>query len=170
MTTDNLQPIGVNMPTQRQQALKWVQRAGDLMDNRFRIPGTQIRFGLDAIIGLFPYVGDIAGFVMSGIMVLIMARYGAGGMLVLRMLGNILLDVLFGAVPLLGDIFDIAFKANRRNLRLLQEHYGEGKHQGSAWWFVGLVLALLLAMAFALLFVFFKLIAALGLWMWGFFS
>lgn len=154
----------------REDALRWVKGASDLMDNRFRIPGTQIRFGLDAIIGLVPYVGDIAGFAMSGVLVLVMARYGASGMLVLRMLGNVALDALVGLIPLLGDIFDITFKANRRNFKLLEAHYEEGKYQGSAWWFVILVLALLVGMFALLLYVMLRLVGAIGLWMWGLFS
>lgn len=154
----------------RQEALRWVKGASNLMDNRFRIPGTQIRFGLDAIIGLVPYVGDIAGFAMSGLLVLVMARYGASGMLVLRMLGNVAIDTLVGFVPFLGDIFDVAFKANRRNFKLLEAHYEEGKYQGSAWWFVILVMALLAGMGMLLFYVMIRLVGALGLWMWGVFS
>lgn len=157
------------IPASRQRALKWVHGACDLMDNRFRIPGTKIRFGLDAVVGLVPVAGDVAGFAVSGVLVLIMVRYGAGGMVVLRMLGNVALDSTLGAIPLLGDIFDIQFKANRRNFKLLQAHYEQGKYPGSAWWFVFLVLGILLLMAAALVFVVVKLAGALGQWMWGLF-
>ncbi len=164
-------PVPATEKTERrQEALRWVKGASNLMDNRFRIPGTQIRFGLDAIIGLVPYVGDIAGFAMSGLLVLVMARYGASGMLVLRMLGNVAIDTLVGFVPFLGDIFDVAFKANRRNFKLLEAHYEEGKYQGSAWWFVILVMALLAGMGFLLFYVMIRLVGALGRWMWGVFS
>ncbi len=155
------------MPNSRQRALHWVQGACNLMDNRFRIPGTQIRFGLDAVVGLIPYVGDMAGFVISGVMVLIMVRYGASGMLVVRMLGNVALDAAIGTVPLLGDIFDLRFRANRRNFKLLQAHYAEGKYQGSAWWLVWLVLGLLIAMAFVLFYVVIRVVAAIGSYVWS---
>ncbi len=105
----------------------------ELLDSKFRIPGTNIRFGLDPIIGLIPYAGDVVTFAFSGLLVIMMARRGVSGMVVVKMLWNILIDTLVGAIPLLGDIFDFHFKANRRNYRLLKEHYQEGKHVGSAW-------------------------------------
>lgn len=169
MDTRNAPPDATlpEIPHSQLQALRWVQGACDLMDNRFRIPGTQIRFGLDAVVGLVPYVGDMAGFAISGVMVLIMARYGASGMLVVRMLGNVALDSAAGTVPLLGDIFDLRFRANRRNFKLLQAHYAEGKYRGGAWWLVLLALGLLVAMAFALFYVVIRVVAAIGLHIWG---
>lgn len=98
-----------------------------LLDNQFVIPFTNWRFGLDAIIGLVPYVGDVAGFVISGFLLRTMIRKGAGPWLMLRMMGNFLLDAVVGVVPLIGDIFDIGFKANRRNVDLLKRYYADGK-------------------------------------------
>lgn len=124
----------------------WLRQVTALLDDRFRLPGTDVRLGLDALIGLAPGVGDVVGFAVSGVLVLHMVRYGASGMLIVKMLWNALLDALLGAIPLLGIFFDIGFRANRRNLRLLEEHYEEGKHQGSAWWVVALVLVVVLAL------------------------
>ncbi|MBI5916641.1 MAG: DUF4112 domain-containing protein [Bacteroidetes bacterium] len=112
---------------------KYLDTLTDLLDSRFRIPGTNIRFGLDFLVGLVPYAGDVVMFGFSGLLVISMARHGASGMVLVKMLGNILLDALVGSVPVLGDLFDLGFKANRRNYRLLKEHYHEGKHTGSAW-------------------------------------
>jgi hypothetical protein len=109
--------------------LEWIAK---LMDSQFRIPGTDIRFGLDAIIGLIPGGGDFATFLISAMMVSTMAKRGASGYLVARMTVNIVIDALIGAIPIIGDIFDFAFKANERNLKLMKEHYHEGKHKGSA--------------------------------------
>lgn len=103
-----------------------------LMDTQFRIPGTTIRFGMDALIGFIPGVGDLVSFLISGYVVSIAVNKGASGFVLARMVLNIVIDAVVGAVPILGDIFDIAFKANQRNVKLLQEHYTEGKHQGSA--------------------------------------
>lgn len=103
-----------------------------VMDNQFKIPGTNFRFGLDAIIGLIPGAGDLATFGISGYMVFIMARNGASGFVLARMILNVLIDTIVGAIPLLGDIFDFGFKSNTRNMRLMREHYLEGRHQGSA--------------------------------------
>lgn len=143
--------------------LAWIERLAALMDNRFRIPGTDIRFGLDFIIGLFPYLGDIATFGISGILLIMMARYGASGMVVVKMLGNILLDTITGMVPFVGDLFDLKFKSNTRNVRLLKEHYKEGKHGGSAWGVVFLILLTLFGLLIFVIWVSWKVMA----WFWG---
>ncbi|HKK80381.1 MAG TPA: DUF4112 domain-containing protein [Phaeodactylibacter sp.] len=123
-----------------------LERLADFLDTRYRIPGTNIRFGADFLIGLVPYAGDVVAFGISSVLVLAMARQGASGMVLAKMIGNVLLDASVGTIPILGDLFDLGYKANRRNLKLLQEHYEEGKHQGSAWWVVALVLLILLAL------------------------
>lgn len=82
-------------------------------------------------------------FLASGALVLTMVRHGASGQLAARMLGNIAIDALVGAIPFLGDLFDVAFKANVKNVELLKEHYDEGKHSGSGWGiFLGTFVAL----------------------------
>ena len=122
--------------------IKWVGIVTDWMDNRLRIPGTNIRFGLDFLIGLVPVVGDLASFAISGLLLTGMARHGASGMLILKMIGNVLLDTLVGSIPMLGDLFDLSYRANWRNLKLFKEYYEEGAHQGSGWWVVLLILAI----------------------------
>jgi len=101
------------------------------MDSKFRVPGTNFRFGLDPILGLFPLAGDVAAYTISSILVLAMARHGASGKVIMMMIGNILLDATLGSIPVLGNIFDFIYKANNRNIRLLKKHYHEGKYQGS---------------------------------------
>ena len=113
--------------------LKYLDTASDLLDSRFRIPGTDIRFGVDFLIGLVPVAGDVITFGFAGLLVIAMARHGASGMVVVKMLWNILLDATVGSIPVLGDLFDLKYKANRRNYQLLTEHYQEGEHQGSDW-------------------------------------
>ncbi len=124
----------------------WVDEVAKFMDSRYRIPGTNIRFGADFLIGLIPYVGDVASLSISAVLVTVMARRGASGMVLVKMLGNILLDFIAGSVPVLGDLFDLGYKANLRNLRLLKEHYEKGRHQGSAWWVLILVLIFIIAL------------------------
>lgn len=103
------------------------------MDAQFRVPGTKnIRFGFDGLIGLVPGVGDLFSFLISAYLVSSAKKNGASGFVVARMVLNTALDTIIGSIPILGDIFDIAFRANQRNVRLLQQHYGEGRHQGSA--------------------------------------
>ncbi len=100
-----------------------VQRLRSLtrvLDDLLPIPGTRFRFGLDPIIGLVPGLGDAVGAVFSALILLAGARMGAPAVVLLRMAGNIALDTLVGAIPVLGDAFDFGFKANRRNLALLE--------------------------------------------------
>jgi hypothetical protein len=115
-----------------------------LMDSQFRVPGTNVKFGLDALIGLIPGAGDFATFLISGYMVSVMAKNGASGFVLARMVLNIVIDSLVGSIPIIGDIFDVAFKANQRNMALLQQHYVEGRHKGGAWKVIVPVLLLLL--------------------------
>jgi len=131
---------------------KWIERLVYLMDEQFRIPGTKFRFGFDPIMNLFPFVGDMTGFVISAGLLLAMAKKGLGNKLVVLMSINILLDVTIGAIPVIGQIFDFFFKANSRNLRLMQEHYVEGKHQGSGK--STLIFALIIMIAILILLVF----------------
>lgn len=93
-----------------------------LMDDAFRIPGTNFRVGLDGLIGLIPGIGDVAGILVGGIFLQEARRLGVSRWTRTRMVGNYFLDFLVGVVPLVGDLADFAFKANRRNYRLLQEH------------------------------------------------
>jgi Domain of unknown function (DUF4112) len=91
-----------------------------LLDDRFSIPGTNIRFGLDAIIGLIPGVGDTISATLSSYLIWRAHRMGASKLTLVRMAGNTVLDTVVGAVPVLGDLFDVQFRANRRNLELLR--------------------------------------------------
>ncbi len=98
------------------------ERVSVLLDSAVRIPGTRWRFGLDALIGLVPGLGDVVGVVLSSWFLLEGARVGAPASMLWRMAGNIALDAVLGFVPVLGDVLDVAFKANRRNARLLAMH------------------------------------------------
>ncbi|MBR9988510.1 MAG: DUF4112 domain-containing protein [Gemmatimonadetes bacterium] len=93
-----------------------------LLDDVIRIPGTKYRFGLDPLLGLLPGGGDIAGGVLSGYIILAAARVGAPPAVLARMGVNVVIDAVVGTVPLLGDLFDAGWKANRRNAALLQQY------------------------------------------------
>lgn len=93
-----------------------------LLDTVFKIPGTRFRFGLDPVLGLIPGVGDLLSGFLSGYVLLVAAREGVPKVILLRMLANVGIDTLFGSIPLLGDLFDVWWKANTRNLQLLQRH------------------------------------------------
>lgn len=104
------------------QALRTLERIAALMDERFRIPGTGFRVGLDGLLGLIPGVGDAATALVSLYLLHQAHRLGARGPLLARMVGNVAVDALLGSVPVVGDLFDFGFKANRRNVELLRRH------------------------------------------------
>ncbi len=107
-----------------------IDQLARLLDAQFRIPGTGMRFGLDSLIGLIPGIGDaITGGV--GLYIVHRARQeGAPWHLVLRMLWNLLVDTVLGAIPLVGDIFDFAFRANLKNAQLLQKYLDKHARAG----------------------------------------
>ncbi len=92
------------------------------LDAGIRIPGTNMRFGLDPILGLIPGFGDAAGAILAGWILVEGVRLGASRATVIRIAGNVALDAVLGAVPLLGDVFDFVWKANLRNVALLERH------------------------------------------------
>jgi hypothetical protein len=143
----------------------WIKSLSYLLDEQFRLPGTKFRFGVDPLINLFPVFGDISGFIISAGLLLAMAKKGASNKLVVLMCINIFLDATIGAIPIVGQIFDFFFKSNTRNLRLMNEYYLEGKHQGSGkntLIFVGLVLLILSVL---LVYTLWK----IGEWLWSLF-
>ncbi len=118
-----------------------------LLDDCFVLPGTQIRFGIDGLIGLVPFAGDVLAGLLSSLIVLAAWFRGAPPVLLSRMLANLALDVVVGIVPVFGDAFDIAWKANRRNYALLSRHIAEpGRHGWRDWAFLLLLLGCLLVL------------------------
>lgn len=93
-----------------------------LLDDSFTIPGTSIRVGWDSIIGIVPGLGDMISTVLSGYLIYQAKQLGASNWVLARMVGNTGLDFLLGSIPIAGDIFDVFFKSNRRNSRLLKKH------------------------------------------------
>lgn len=127
------------------ERLRWVEHVARLMDSQFRLPGTRFRFGLDPLLGLVPVVGDLASTAVSVALLLTMLRHGASGTVVVRMVLNILIDTVLGGIPLIGNVFDFAYKSNERNVALLRRHYAEGRHTGSGKVLIALVLVVVLA-------------------------
>jgi len=106
----------------RAAALERVDRLSRLLDSRFTLPGTGVTFGYDTLIGLIPGVGDAVTGAISLYIVNEARRAGAPKLLIAQMLANTATDTVFGAIPVIGDVFDFAFKANRKNARLLRRH------------------------------------------------
>lgn len=131
-----------------EQSLEQLSR---LMDGLFRIPGVGWRFGLDALVGLIPGVGDTATALVSFYILAAGVRYRVPKVTLLRMGFNIGLDYVFGAVPVVGDLFDVAWKSNQKNVELLRERATVSaaeakKGRLSDWLFVGLIILILLAL------------------------
>lgn len=99
-----------------------LEQLADLMDNRFTLPGTDIRIGLDGLLGLIPGIGDTLSMAVSGYIIHKAREAGMHPLLTSRMVWNVFIDWLIGLVPFFGDIFDIGWKANRKNIALLKEH------------------------------------------------
>ena len=108
------------------ETLDALRRWAVLLDSVFRIPGTRIRFGLDAIVGLIPGVGDISTPAFAALILMQAVRMRLPLVVQARMVLNAAIDMLLGLVPILGDLVDIGWKANMRNLALLERHARPG--------------------------------------------
>lgn len=102
--------------------IAWLRRLAWMLDGALRVPGTRIRFGLNAAIGLAPGVGDALLAIVSLYIVWEGWRLGVPRAAVMRMLGNVAVEAVIGSVPVLGDLFDVAFRANLRNLAIIERH------------------------------------------------
>jgi hypothetical protein len=107
--------------TSRSVAVTRLRRISWLFDELVRIPGTNIRLGLDAVMGLIPGGGDVVGGAVSVYALFVARRLGAPTSVILRMALNILIDAVLGAVPFIGDLFDVSWKANRKNVQVLEQ-------------------------------------------------
>jgi hypothetical protein len=119
-----------------------------LLDSAFRVPGTNMTFGLDPIIGLIPWIGDITTPLFAAVLLLHAVRLRIPRVVQARMLMNAAIDLVIGLVPVAGDLFDFGWKANVRNLALLERHAHPGaKATASDWGFVLIVLGGLVLVA-----------------------
>ncbi len=121
-----------------------------LLDDCFRIPGTSIRFGVDGIVGLIPGLGDVLAGLASSLLVIAAWARGVPYVTLARMVVNLGIDVLIGSIPILGDAFDIGWKANRRNYALITKHLNEPRHNRWRDWFFLAGIALILLLTFTL--------------------
>ena len=110
------------VPASAATRLARIRRLAWLVDGAFRLPGTRFRFGLNSVIGLVPGGGDAVLGILSLYIIYEAARLGVPRHRLAHMVGNVALEVVGGSVPILGDVFDMALKANLRNIRLLEDH------------------------------------------------
>lgn len=109
-------------------AVARIEAVARLMDDLFVIPGTKVRVGLDSVVGLVPVVGDLIGKVISSYLIWEARRLGVSRLTMARMIGNSTLDAIVGIIPFAGDAFDVAFRANLKNLALLKRHLEKHGH------------------------------------------
>src|ERR1700716_746696 len=114
---------GYTNPESRREALARLDRLARLFDTAFVLPGTNIRFGIEAVLRLVPGIGDAAASALSCYLLYEAHRLGVPPRIFARMLLNVAIEGTAGAVPLAGDAFDVAFRANRRNVRLLRDYF-----------------------------------------------
>ena len=131
-----------------QRGLELLRRWARIFDSAFRIPGTRITFGLDPIIGLIPGIGDLSSPIFSLFIIWHAAKLRVPRVVIARMVLNALIDGLVGAIPLVGDLFDFAWKASAWNLALLERHAMPGTPaRRSDWIFVALCVGVVVAVA-----------------------
>jgi len=124
--------IGPQYDESREAALRRVARLAHLLDDRFALPGTRWRFGLDGLLGLVPGIGDAATTILAAYIILEARRLGVSAPTLGRMAANVGVDLAFGAIPVVGDLFDFGWKANRRNLDLLRRHLDRSGPEAAA--------------------------------------
>jgi Domain of unknown function (DUF4112) len=104
--------------------IEWLRRLAWLIDAIGRVPGTRFRFGLNSVIGLAPGAGDAVLTLISLYFVYEAVRLGLPRRKIVRMLGNVAIEALLGSLPLIGDFFDVIWKANLRNVEIIDRHFG----------------------------------------------
>ena len=113
--------LTVESPSANDPHLLGLEKLAWLMDRAFTIPGLNVKVGIDALLGLLPIGGDaLTGIIQTAIVLIAVHHYRVPRPIAMRMAGNVLLDTLVGAIPFVGDVFDVAFKANTRNIALLK--------------------------------------------------
>lgn len=115
-SASNVSAVEIEMSVARLETLARV------MDSAFQIPGTNIRMGLDALLGLLPGIGDAISATISSYLIWEAKRLGVSKFLLARMAGNVAIDTVVGSIPFAGDIFDVAYKSNLKNIALLKKH------------------------------------------------
>lgn len=137
-----------DLRTRDDPALVALRKYAVLLDSAFKVPGTQLRFGLDPVVGLIPGAGDLVTAFFSVMILLHSMRLKVPKVVVARMLFNVGLDLAAGAVPVVGDLFDAGYKANLKNLRLLERHARPGVRPGTSdYLFVSVAILIVLIAA-----------------------
>ena len=140
--------IPASVPRDAPERLRRLKGIAWLLDNSIALPGGY-RIGLDAVIGLIPGIGDAIGALLSAFILNEARSLGAPRSVLMRMTGNVILETVIGSIPFAGDLFDAAFKANMRNLALLERYHLDpvASRRSSTWFVVGYSALLVLMVA-----------------------
>jgi hypothetical protein len=141
----------------------WIDQLSSLLDNRFTIPGLNTRFGVDAVIGLIPGIGDWISLGISVLIVVAMMRRGVSVGMLLTMIWHLLVDATVGSIPIAGDVFDVYHKANRKNVERLRQYYVENPNPPSTGRSLFVVGLMLLGLVIGLIWFFLKVFS----WAWA---
>lgn len=134
----------MSQPQNHSNRVNRLRRLSQILDNAIPIPGTKFRFGLDPILGLLPGGGDTVAGALGAYIVIEAARMGLPRQVLWQMIGNIIVDSVVGIVPVLGDLFDLGWKANVRNITLLERHlHLNQRRRGDKLFLIGLILLLI---------------------------
>jgi Domain of unknown function (DUF4112) len=106
----------------REDSVARLEALAHLLDSAFQIPGTNHRVGIDALLGLIPGIGDLVSTALASYIIWEAKQLGLPRWKIARMIGNVAVDTTVGAIPFAGDLFDVAFRANRRNMKILRDH------------------------------------------------
>jgi hypothetical protein len=144
-------PVEDQKSLQLERTRKQLDHYAWLMDNCFRIPGIGWRFGLEAILGIFPGAGDVIGGAMGVVLLVRAFQFKLPKIVIFRMILNTLIDVTVGAIPLLGDLFDFVWKSNTKNMKLFHKYAGEPETSTRKHWiFVGILIGSFLLLFFVI--------------------
>jgi len=152
--------LSLDTPDSRLTKLAHLRRISNLWDRALGLPGTEWRVGLESLIGLLPLGGDWIGLLLSSYILFHAVQFNLPKSMMLRMVFNLLLDAIVGSVPILGDLFDTTWKANTKNVNLLEAHLrsptaSRRKDQTVIWLFlVSFILILLTSLGISLFFIF----------------
>jgi Domain of unknown function (DUF4112) len=157
--TDRSHQLSVNLQPATISKLERLRSLSNLWDNALRVPGTKLRVGLESIIGLLPFGGDLIGLLLSCYILFHAIQFQLPKTILLRMVSNIIIDAVVGVVPIFGDLFDTAWKANTRNVNLLETHLQQPTLSHSAnrrflvllWLGIGAIVIILIAICVLLI-------------------
>lgn len=125
--------------------LRELRAYAKLLDSQFTIPKTKFTFGIDPLLSLIPFLGSFSGLLTGSVLIVMAHRRGVPGEAKVKMFKNLMIDFLFGLVPIAGNIKDFFYKANLKNIKIIEEYYEQEKHGGSGWILFFIYIAILIS-------------------------